>query len=66
MPAERPVTVRLSFAAVLFSPGPLTDTAVAFVLDHVIVELPGAVTAVGDALIAAENTEALVTATRAV
>jgi hypothetical protein len=51
---------------VLFSPGPVTDTAVALVLDQVIVEPPGAVTVVGDALIAADTTEALVTVTVAV
>ena len=53
MPAARPVIVWLPLAAVLVSPGPLTKTEVASVLDHVRVVEPGAMLAVGEALIVA-------------
>ena len=49
-PVESPVMVWLPLAAVLLRPGPLTDTAVAFAHDHVIVEVPGAAHVPGLAL----------------
>ena len=51
MPAARPFTVWLPLAAELLTPLPLTDTADALALDHVIVVEPGAVAFVGLALI---------------
>ena len=51
MPAERPLTLWLPLAAVLLSPVPVTDTAVAFAHDHVIIAEPGDVQVVGLALI---------------
>ena len=65
MPTPSPLTAWLPLAAVLVTPGPLTETAVALPLDHVMVEEPGAVANVGDALIDALTTGAAVTVTLA-
>ena len=50
VPAARSVMSWLPLAAVLLSPVPLTVTAVALALDHVIVVAPGARSVRGDAL----------------
>ena len=65
MPTARPFTVCVLLAAELFRPGPLTATDVALPLDHVMVDEPGAVAEVGDALIDALTTGAAVTVTLA-
>ena len=61
----RPVTVCVPLVAVLLTPLPETDTEVALVLDHAIVEDPGAVADVGEALIDALTDAAEVTVTTA-
>lgn len=65
MPTARPFTVCVLLTAVLLRPGPLTATDVALPLDQVMVEEPGAVANVGDALIDALTTGATVTVTLA-
>lgn len=55
VPTARPLTAWLPLATVLPRPGPLTVTAVALTLDHVIVLEPGAVALVGLALIVADT-----------
>jgi len=65
VPTARPFTVCVLLTAVLFRPGPLTATDVALPLDHVMVDDPGAVAEVGDALIDVLTTGAAVTVTLA-
>ena len=63
MPAERPVMLCEPFAATLLRPLPLTATEDALTLDHVMVVEPGAVVAVGVALIEADTAAGAATVT---
>ncbi len=55
VPTARPLTAWLPLATVLLRPGPLTVTAVALTLDHVIVLAAGGVALAGLALIDADT-----------
>jgi len=61
VPAAKPDTDWLPLAEVVLRPLPLTDTEVAFALNHVIVAVPGAVAVVGFVLIEALTDTAEVT-----